>query len=68
MKVVAVDALYTNPYVTDVGVLAPGQITDILLTANEPSALYYMATHPYSSAVGLLFDNTTTVGIVAFDA
>lgn len=67
MTVVAVDAAYTSPYVTDVVVIAPGQTTDVLLTANQPRASYYMAAHAYISAVGVTFDNTTTTGIIVYD-
>ena len=34
MTVVAVDATYTNPYMTNVIVIAPGQTIDVLLTAD----------------------------------
>ncbi|CAK9133935.1 unnamed protein product [Ilex paraguariensis] len=67
MTVVAVDASYTNPYVTDIVVIAPGQTTDVLLTADQPPASYYMAAHPYASAAGVLVDNTTTTGIIVYD-
>lgn len=67
MKVIAVAASYTEPYVTDVVVIAPGQTTDILLTADQSLGSYYMAAHPYASAAGAAFDNTTTTGIVVYD-
>ncbi|KAA8516345.1 hypothetical protein F0562_016638 [Nyssa sinensis] len=67
MTVVAVDASYTAPFLTDVVVIAPGQTTDVLLSANQPSASYYMAAHPYFSAPGVSFDNTTTTGIIVYD-
>ncbi|CAA0836331.1 Laccase-7 [Striga hermonthica] len=67
MTVVAVDAAYTNPYTTDVIVLAPGQTTDVLLTADQSSARYYMAGHPYISVANVTFDNTTTTGIIEYD-
>ncbi|GLT48160.1 hypothetical protein SLA2020_218010 [Shorea laevis] len=68
MTVVAVDATYTNPYVTDVVVIAPGQTVDVLLCADQPVGSYYMAATPYASAAGApLFDNTTTRGIIVYD-
>ncbi|WMV30705.1 hypothetical protein MTR67_024090 [Solanum verrucosum] len=67
MKVVAVDAAYTNPYITDVVVVAPGQTTDVLLTANQAPASYYMAANPYVSVAGVPFDNTTTTGIIVYE-
>ncbi|XP_022857075.1 laccase-7-like [Olea europaea var. sylvestris] len=67
MTVVAVDAAYTNPYVTDVVVTGPGQTTDVLLETDQPPALYYMAANPYASAAGVPFDNTTTTGIIVYN-
>lgn len=67
LTVVAIDAAYTNPYVTDVVVLAPGHTTDVLLTADQTPGSYYMAARPYASAAGLSFDNTTTTGIVHYE-
>ncbi|KAI9080127.1 hypothetical protein K1719_037943 [Acacia pycnantha] len=65
--VVAVDAGYTTPYITDVVVIAPGQTTDVLLKADQPVGSYYMASSAYESAVGgPPFDNTTTRGIVVY--
>ncbi|GMN47810.1 hypothetical protein TIFTF001_016985 [Ficus carica] len=66
MTVVAVDAAYTNPYMTNTVVIAPGQTIDVLLTANQPIGSYYMAAHPYFGVVGVPFDNTTTRGIIAY--
>ncbi|CAK9151402.1 unnamed protein product [Ilex paraguariensis] len=68
MIVVAVDACYTNPYVTDVIVVSPGQTTDVLLIADQPPAYYYMAARSYDSTGGVAqFDNTTTTGIIVYD-
>ncbi|XP_068644557.1 laccase-7-like [Aristolochia californica] len=65
--VVGADAAYTNPYRTDVVVTAPGQTTDVLLTADRTPASYYMGAHPYISAPIAPFDNTTTVGIIQYE-
>ncbi|KAK9283738.1 hypothetical protein L1049_011988 [Liquidambar formosana] len=68
MTVVAMDASYTDPYVTDVVVIAPGQTTDVLLTADQSPGSYYMAAHPYASAPSTVqFDNTTTTGVVVYE-
>ncbi|XP_050244372.1 laccase-7-like [Quercus robur] len=72
MKVVAIDAAYTAPYVTDVIVLSPGQTTDVLFTADQPLGSYYMAARPYISASApspsqrIPFDDTTTSGIIVY--
>ncbi|OWM81763.1 hypothetical protein CDL15_Pgr007801 [Punica granatum] len=68
LKVVAVDAAYTDPYVTDIIVLAPGQTADVLLTAEQWPGAYYMAGRPYFNAENAgPFDNTTTTGILVYE-
>lgn len=67
LTVVAADAAYTNPYVTDVVVLGPGQTVDVLLTASHAPGRYYMAASAYQSVAGVTFDNTTTTGILYYD-
>ncbi|KAK8613161.1 hypothetical protein V6N13_100934 [Hibiscus sabdariffa] len=67
MTVVAIDARHTNPYVTDVVAISPGQTVDVLLTADQPVGSYYMAARPYVPVVGLPFDNTTTRGVIVYD-
>ncbi|XP_076939763.1 laccase-7-like [Bidens hawaiensis] len=66
LTVVAVDAAYTNPFPTDVVVVGPGQTTDVLVTANQVSGLYYMAAHPYASAAAVQFNQNTTTAILAY--
>ncbi|KAG5037725.1 hypothetical protein JHK82_018536 [Glycine max] len=66
--VVAMDASYIEPYVTDIITIAPGQTADVLFKADQPIGSYYMAASPY--VVGqpeALFDTTTTRGIVAYE-
>ncbi|XP_009358814.1 laccase-7-like [Pyrus x bretschneideri] len=65
MTVVAIDATYTTPYVTDVVVTGPGQTTDVLIKFNQPIGSYFMAATPYASA-NINFDNTTTRGIIVY--
>ncbi|KAL8526791.1 hypothetical protein ACS0TY_015853 [Phlomoides rotata] len=67
LTVVAVDASYTNPYVTDVVLVAPGQTTDVLLTADQTPSRYYMAARAYASLAGASFANTTTTGILVYN-
>ncbi|KAG2279311.1 hypothetical protein Bca52824_050531 [Brassica carinata] len=50
VTVVAIDAAYTTPYVSDVMILTPGQTVDALLTADQPIGLYYMTISAYISA------------------
>ncbi|KAF9596770.1 hypothetical protein IFM89_013317 [Coptis chinensis] len=65
--VVGIDATYTEPYDTDVIVVAPGQTTDILFTANQANGDYYMAANAYSSAPNVPFANGTTTGIIHYE-
>lgn len=68
MTVVSIDASYTEPYVTDVVVLAPGHTTDVLVTFDQPLGSYYMAARPYASAFPpILFASTTTRGIIQYE-
>ena len=67
MTVVAIDASYTEPYLTDVVVIAPGQTVDVFFTANQTVGSYYMAAVPYNSLnLALPFDNTTTRGVIVY--
>lgn len=65
LTVVAVDAAYTKPFTTNVIMIAPGQTTNVLLTADQPPARYYMAAHAYNTA-NAAFDNTTTTAILEY--
>ncbi|XP_058099502.1 laccase-7-like [Magnolia sinica] len=65
LTVVGIDALYTDPYTTDVVVLAPGQTTGVLLVANATPGSYYMAARPYATAP-IPFDSTTTTAILQY--
>lgn len=59
--VVAVDACYTDPYDTDVIVIAPGQTVDALMHANAaPGRRYYMAAQVYQSIANATYTATTT--------
>ncbi|GLJ52121.1 hypothetical protein SUGI_1108570 [Cryptomeria japonica] len=66
LTVVGVDASYTKPYKTKYVFIAPGQTTDVLLTANKPIGKYYMAARVYSSSPIVAFDNTTTTAILDY--
>ncbi|CAN4092156.1 unnamed protein product [Withania somnifera] len=66
--VVGADASYVKPFTTSVLMLGPGQTTDVIITANQPPARYYMAARAYASAQGTPFDNTTTTAILEYKA
>ncbi|KAE8711037.1 Laccase-9 [Hibiscus syriacus] len=61
MTVVAIDASYVEPYITDVVVTTPGQTVDVLLTADQPIDSYYMAARPYATAVPFRHSTNTPV-------
>lgn len=64
--VVGVDAAYTKPFNTTLVMLAPGQTTDVLVTANQPQGRYYIAAKPYAVAKNTPFDNTTATAIFEY--
>uniref|UniRef100_J3MHY2 laccase n=1 Tax=Oryza brachyantha TaxID=4533 RepID=J3MHY2_ORYBR len=57
--VVAVDACYTDPYHTDVIVIAPGQTVDALMHAGAaPGGRYYVAAQVYQSIANATYSAT----------
>lgn len=48
LTVVEADAEYTKPYTTNILVLAPGQTTNVLLTANQPTGQYFISASVFS--------------------
>jgi laccase len=59
--VVAADACYTDPYHTDVIVIAPGQTVDALMRADaDPGRRYYMAAQVYQSLANATYSAATT--------
>ncbi|CAH8338231.1 unnamed protein product [Eruca vesicaria subsp. sativa] len=67
VTIVALDAVYTTPYVTDVLMLTPGQTVDALLTADQPMGLYYMAIRPYVSAHAEPSPVQATRGLIIYE-
>jgi laccase len=68
LTVVDVDAVYVKPFTVDTLVIAPGQTSNVLLTA-KPSLLgarYYMEARPYTNTQGT-FDNTTVAGLLEYE-
>ncbi|KAF8717020.1 hypothetical protein HU200_026129 [Digitaria exilis] len=67
--VVAADASYTNPYPTDVIVVAPGQTVDALMVATAAPGRYYMAARAFESktvANPPPFDLTTATAVLKY--
>lgn len=68
LTVVEIDATYTKPFTTTAIMVAPGQTTNVLLTANQipdPSGLFVMSARPYLTSV-FPFDNSTTIGFLRY--
>ncbi|KAM1553032.1 hypothetical protein PS1_005807 [Malus domestica] len=66
LTVVGADSSYTRPFTTRVIMIGPGQTTDVLLTADQRPARYYMAARAYATAQNAPFDNTTTTAILEY--
>ncbi|KAH9287835.1 hypothetical protein KI387_031952, partial [Taxus chinensis] len=68
VTVVAMDAVYTKPYKTDVVVIQPGNTMDLLFKARRSSGRsYYIATRVYNSQPqGERFIKTTTTAILQY--
>ncbi|GLJ51988.1 hypothetical protein SUGI_1104900 [Cryptomeria japonica] len=64
--VVAIDACYTKPYIIDIMLITPCQTADVLLTANQAIAKYYIAANVYTTQSIGFFDNTTTTAILSY--
>lgn len=68
LTVVEVDAVYTKPFTTTAIMIAPGQTTNVLLTADQvpdSSGMFVMSARPYVTAI-FPFDNTTTIGFLRY--
>lgn len=68
LTVVEIDAVYTKPFETNAIMIAPGQTTNLLLTADQlpdSSGLFVMAARPYVTAI-FPFNNSTTVGFLRY--
>lgn len=68
MTVVEVDAVYTKPVTTDTILIAPGQTTNVSLTASASDykgKQFFILANPYATGQGT-FDNTTLAGILTY--
>lgn len=69
LTVVEVDAEYTQPLTRDIILLAPGQTTSVMLTADNAISEYYIAASVYSPPnISLVpFPQTPTTAILHYD-
>ncbi|MED6203120.1 hypothetical protein PIB30_112515, partial [Stylosanthes scabra] len=66
LTVVGTDGSYVKPLKVEYITISPGQTMDVLLHANQPLDRYYMAAKAYSSALNVVYDNTTTTAILEY--
>nr|QCZ35183.1 laccase 16 [Salvia miltiorrhiza] len=68
LTVVEIDGVYTKPFATPAIMIAPGQTTNVLLTADQsphPTAMFTMAARPYLTSV-FPFNNSTTIAFLKY--
>ncbi|KAL7208359.1 hypothetical protein ACSBR1_030168 [Camellia fascicularis] len=63
LTVVGTDGAYIKPLKTSYILITPGQVMDILVTANQRRSHYYMAAR---ASAGVVYDNTTTTAIIQY--
>lgn len=66
MTVVEVDAVYTKPFKTDTLLIAPGQTTNVLLTADKGSGQYLVTASPFMDTPTVAVDNATATAVVHY--
>lgn len=66
LTVVEVDAVYTKPYKTDTVLIAPGQTTNVLLTANANTGSKYMVAATTFMDAPISFDNVTATATLHY--
>ncbi|XP_010454388.1 PREDICTED: laccase-16 [Camelina sativa] len=66
LTVVEVDAVYTKPYKTDTVYIAPGQTTNVLLTANANAGSNYMIAATTFTDAHIPYDNVTATATLHY--
>ncbi|CAH8306332.1 unnamed protein product [Eruca vesicaria subsp. sativa] len=66
LTVVEVDAAYTKPFSTDTVLIAPGQTTNVLLTANANAGSKYMVAATTFMDAPISFDNVTATATLHY--
>ncbi|KAL8129921.1 hypothetical protein V2J09_019076 [Rumex salicifolius] len=67
LTVVEVDASYVKPFYTDTIVIAPGQTTNVILSADRPAGKYLVTVSPFVDAP-IAVDNFTATGFVRYSS
>ncbi|KAL8504837.1 hypothetical protein ACS0TY_016140 [Phlomoides rotata] len=66
LTVVDVDATYVKPFKTDTVVIAPGQTTTAILTADKGAGKFIMAASPFMDTLIVAVDNLTATATVHY--
>ncbi|KAJ8511467.1 hypothetical protein OPV22_001901 [Ensete ventricosum] len=66
MTVVEVDATYTKPFTIDTLLIAPGQTTNVLLTADQGAGRYLVTASPFTDSPLVAVDNSTGTATVQY--
>ncbi|GAB4860046.1 Laccase-4 [Ancistrocladus abbreviatus] len=65
-KVVEVDATYVKPFSTDTILIAPGQTTNAILTADKLSGKYLLTVSPFMDTPIVAVDNLTATATIRY--
>ncbi|XP_076939584.1 laccase-4-like [Bidens hawaiensis] len=65
LTVVEVDAVYVKPFKTDTIVIAPGQTTNVIITANKNPGKYMMIASPFMDSP-IAVDNKTAIATIHY--
>ncbi|KAJ4725637.1 Laccase [Melia azedarach] len=66
LTVVEVDAVYVKPFKIDTVLIAPGQTTNVLLSADRRTGKYLIAASPFMDAPAIIVDNKTATATVHY--
>ncbi|XP_072968857.1 laccase-11-like [Typha angustifolia] len=65
LTVVEIDGVYCKPFATNAILVAPGQTTNVLVTADRSPGRYFMAARPFNDAA-IPVDNKTATAILQY--
>ncbi|KAJ6851005.1 laccase-4-like [Iris pallida] len=66
LTVVEVDAAYTKPFATSTVLIAPGQTTNVLLSADQSAGRYLVTASPFMDTPIVAVDNKTATATVHY--
>ncbi|KAF8396887.1 hypothetical protein HHK36_018522 [Tetracentron sinense] len=66
LNVVEVDAIYTKPFKTNTILIAPGQTTNVLLTADRSTGKYMVTASPFMDTPIVAVDNMTATATIHY--